>query len=481
MPTISLGRPQPKQELFLKDQHKHVAFGGARGGGKSWSLRYKAKLLCLAHAGIVVTIVRKTYPELTKNHIEPLRKELCAGSDPIARYNDSRKSMTFVNGSIIYFMYNDTDKDSLRFQGLETDVLMIDECTLFSRDQLDAMRACVRGVNSFPHRIYYTCNPNGQSMGYIKRLFIDRKFEEGENPEEYSFIQSLLTDNQALMESDPSYIKYLESLPPALKRRWLEGDWTAYEGQFFEEFRETPDAVKCEEAGITIEEAKREHRWTHVIEPFEPPATWSIYRSYDWGYGKPFSMGYWAVSPDETAYRILEVYGCTKTPNEGVRWSNKEQFDYFQKLEQEHPWLKGKRIQGVADPSIWDGSKGISAAEEADKHSIFFKPGINDRIPGWMQVRERLKFDENGFARMYFFDNCKAAIRTIPLQMFDEHKPEDLNTELEDHCPDEIRYFCMSRPIAPRAVKEEVIPFSDPLNQFEKKIGKWDAYHITRR
>ena len=449
-------------------------------GGKSWALRYKAKLLCLKWPGIIVTIVRRTYPELTKNHIEPLRKELC-GPGGVAKYNDSKKAMTFCNGSVIYFMYNDTDKDGQRFQGLETDVLMIDEATLFSRAQLDDMRACVRGVNEFPHRIYYTCNPNGQSLAYIRRLFIDKQYEEGENPEEYSFIQSLLTDNEALMAADPNYIKYLESLPPALKRAWLEGDWHTYEGQFFESFRETPDPVKCEEAGITVEQALEEHRWTHVIKPFDPPKDWNIYRSYDWGYGKPFSMGYWAVSPDDVAYRILEVYGCTKTPNEGVKWSNKEQFDYFQKLEQEHPWLKGKRIQGVADPSIWDGSHGISAAEEADKHGIFFKPGINDRIPGWMQVRERMKFDRNGYAAMYFFDTCKAAIRTIPIQMFDERKPEDLDTDLEDHCPDEIRYFCMSRPIAPRIEEPEYVPFADPLNQFTKKAGKWDAYNITRR
>ena len=453
----------------------------ARGGGKSWSLRYKAKLLCLKHPGIVVTICRKTYPELTANHIEPLRKECCV-KPKIARYNDSKKTMTFNNGSIIYFKYCNVEKDKDNFQGLETDVLMLDEATLFSRSQLDAMRACVRGVNEYPHRIYYTCNPNGQSMGYIKRLFIDRRYDEGEDPEEYSFIQSLLTDNEALMKADPTYIKYLESLPPKLKQAWLLGDWNTYEGQFFEDFKENPDIFKCQEAGITPEQAREEHRWTHVIEPFEPPKEWKIFRSYDWGYGKPFSMGYWALSPDDVAYRILEVYGCTKTPNEGVRWSNKEQFEYFAKLEREHPWLRGKRIQGVADPSIWDGSKGISAAEEADKHGIWMQPGINDRIPGWMQVHERLKFDQDGYAKMYFFNTCKGAIRTIPLQQYDEHKPEDLDTDLEDHPCDDIRYFCMMRPIAPRIIEEEYKPAIDPLDQLSKQENTWNRYNkIMRR
>ena len=477
---IEMGRPQPKQALFLKDKHKHVAFGGARGGGKSWALDYKALALCLKHAGIRVGIARTTYPELQKNHIEPLRTKVA--NTGVAVYNDGRKEMRFKNRSMIYFFYCDSDRAAERFSGIEVDVLMIDEATHFKKEHLDKMRACVRGVNEFPKRIYYTCNPDGESLTYIRRLFIDRDFEEGENPEDYSFIQSLLTDNEALMQADPSYRTYLESLPDVLRRAWLEGDWHIFEGAYFAEFRDRPDIHECAKAGITPEQARLDHRWTHVIPPFDIPPHWNIYRSYDWGYGKPFSVGYWAVDPENVAYRILEVYGCTKTPNEGVKWSNKQQFDYLRELEDTHPWLKGKRIQGVADPSIWDGSHGISAAEEADKHGLWFIKGINDRIAGWMQVRERLKFDENGYAAMYFFDTCKAIIRTMPLMMFDEHRVEDLNTDLEDHACDEVRYFCMMRPIAPRDIKTEYSPMQDPLNQFKQNQGKWTAYNnIARR
>ena len=464
--TLVMGTPQPKQQLFLKDTHKHVAFGGARGGGKSWSLRFKAKVLALKHAGIKIGIVRTTYTELNKNHIEPLRDELCVKSK-VAKYVDSKKEMRFKNGSIIYFMYCNSDSDALRFSGLEVDVLMLDEATHFKKDWIDKMRACVRGANpNFPRRIMYTCNPDGESLQYIKRLFIDRNFEEGEDPEEYSFIQSLLTDNKILMENDPTYLKYLESLPPKLKSAWLGGRWDVFEGAFFEEFRATPDLQKCYEMGVDEEQAMTEGIFTHVIKPFPIPSDWKIYRSYDWGYGKPFSCGWWAVDYDGVAYRILELYGCTKTPNEGVKWSNKEQMDKIAEIEREHPWLKGKKIRGVADPSIWDGSHGISCAEEADKHGLWFEKGINDRIAGWMQVHERLRFDENGKAMMYFFENCKAIIRCMPLMMYDEHKPEDLDTDLEDHCLDEARYFCMMRPIAPRIIEEKQIPLHDPLNQF---------------
>ena len=466
---IVLDRPNKKQEMFLKDRHKHVAFGGARGGGKSWGIRTKAILLCEKHAGITVMIVRKTYPELIANHVKPLKGILMVGTPKAAAYyNESQKEMRFPNGSQILFRYCDTDKDLDRYQGTEVDVLFIDEATQFSEYQLKVLVACVRGVNSFPKRIYYTCNPSGQGMGYIKRLFIDRKFKAGEDPEDYSFIQSLVTDNKALLKAQPDYLKQLEALPPKLKEAWLNGRWDVFEGMYFEEFRDTPDPQACYDAGISIEDAQLEHRWTHVIEPFEIPAGWKIYRSYDWGYGKPFSVGWWAVDYDGCAYRILELYGCTQTPNEGVHWSNKQQMDKIQEIEREHRWLKGKTIQGVADPSIWDGSHGISCAEEADKHGIWFEKGINDRIAGWMQVHERLKFDEDGKAMMYFFSNCKAIIRCMPLMMYDKYKVEDLDTTLEDHCLDECRYFCMMRPIAPRMIKENTIPEYDPLNQYKK-------------
>lgn len=467
---INLGKPSPKQDLFLKDTHKVVIFGGARGGGKSWSVRCKAIILALAHAGIKMMIVRKTYPELMANHIKPLKETLRIGQKgSIAKYNDSKKEITFMNGSTILFGYCDTDKDIDRYQGTEVDVLFIDEATHHSEEIIKKFMACVRGVNNFPKRIYLTCNPGHKGHGYIKRIAIDRIYEAGENPEDYSFIQSLVTDNHALMREQPDYIKQLEALPPKLRQAWLEGRWDVFQGAFFEEFRTTPEPQKCHEAGITEEIALQEHRWTHVIKPFDIPKHWKIYRSYDFGYGKPFSVGWHAVDEDGCAYRILELYGCTQTPNEGVRWSASQQFDKVVEIESEHPWLKGKRIQGVADPSIWDGSKGISVSEEADKHQLWFEKGVNDRIAGWMQMHERFKFDENGKAMYYIFDTCKHAIRTIPLMMYDEHKPEDLDTDLEDHIPDEIRYFCMMRPIAPRIVEEKEIPLYDPLDQFVEK------------
>lgn len=473
MSTIDLSQISDKQYAFLSADRKHVGFGGARGGGKSWSVRTKAKILAASHAGIKILIVRKTFPELVNNHINFLITELHG----IARYNKTEKVFTFANGSTIKFGYCNNDKDLEQYQGAEYDVIFLDEATQLQEMWIKKISACVRGVNAFPKRIYYTCNPGGASHGYFKRLFIDKKYEDGEDPEDYAFIQALVTDNKALMASQPDYIKQLEALPPKLREAWLYGRWDIFEGQFFEDFRMTPDPQKCLEAGITPEQALQQRRWTHVIEPFDLNVGacrgWNIMRSYDFGYNKPFSLGYWAVDYDGTLYRIMELYGCTQTPDEGVKWSPDEQFRRIRELENEHPWLKGRKIvDSVADPAIWDSSRGESIAETAARYGIYFTPGDNQRIPGWMQVHYRLQFDQNGYARMYVFNNCKAFIRTMPLMMYSETKPEDLDTKLEDHCPDEVRYMCMSRPVKPIIPVERKVIISDPLDQFSEQQHK---------
>lgn len=467
--SISLPKPQPKQVLFLTDRHKFVCFGGARGGGKSFSVDEGSVIACGKYAGIKCMIVRRTYPELKDNHVEPLKRMLHVGlQDAVATYNNTDKDMKFPNGSVIRLRSCDTEQALDKIQGQEVDLLFIDEAGNFPEEWLKKMYSCVRGVNNFPKRIYLTCNPSGVGMGYIKRVFIDRRFEEGENPDDYSFIQSLVTDNQALMDANPDYIRQLEALPPKLREAWLNGRWDVFEGMFFEEFRQSPDIQMCAEAGLTIEQALAEHRYTHVIEPFDIPQSWNIERSYDFGFGKPFSVGWWAIDHDGTGYRILELYGCTKVPNEGVKWSPTEQMSKIAEIENTHPWLKGKRIRGVADPAIWEGSHGISIAEVADNHRVYFEKGVNDRIAGWMQCRERFRFDERGFAKVYIFNTCPAFIRTIPLLMFDDHKPEDIDTDLEDHVADEFRYWCMSRPIPPRMLTTKYKPLLDPLNQYKQ-------------
>ena len=452
MRTLDLGRAQPKQTLFLKDKHRHIAYGGARGGGKSWAVRTKSKLLAFRYPGIKILIVRKTYKELQNNHIEQLTAELAG----FAKYNRSDKMFRFPNGSTISFGYCANEGDLGQYQGAEYDVVFIDEAGQLQESWIRKINLCVRGTNGFPKRTYYTLNPGGPGHAYFKRVFVDRNFNPDEDPNDYFFIQAKVEDNKALMDTQPDYLRELENLPPTLRAAWKDGRWDVYEGQFFEDFRDDPEHYQ-------------DRRWTHVIEPFEIPDGWTICRSYDFGYGKPFSCAWWAVDYDGTIYRIMELYGCTRTPNEGVKWTPDKQFEEIHKTEMQHPWLKGKTIIGVADPAIWDASRGESVADTAARYGVFSTPGDNERIAGWMQCHYRLQFDEDGYPRMYVFNTCRAFIRTIPLLIYDEHKVEDLDTTMEDHVADEWRYFCMSRPIKPiRAVKEQRILF-DPLDMMKRR------------
>lgn len=455
MKVLRIDPPSEKQKMFFLADTKYIGFGGARGGGKSWSVQQKAKLMALKYPGITQLIVRRTYQELVNNHIRKLRAEL----KDFARYNDQQKIFTFANGSKLMFKYCARDADLLQFQGTEYDIIYFDEATQLSEIQMREIEACLRGTNNFPKRIYYTMNPGGQGHAFIKRIFIDKNFKDTENPADYTFIQSLVTDNKALMEAQPEYIKQLEALPPKIRQAWLEGRWDVYEGQFFEEFRDDPDHY-------------RDRRWTHVVDPFEVPAGWNVIRSFDWGYNKPFSMAWYAIDYDGVMYRVAELYGCTETPNEGVKWTDDRIFSEAKRMEETHPALAGHRITGVADPAIWDASHGVSTQETAAKHGIYFSKGDHARISGWMQCHYRMAFDSNGRAMFYVFKDCKHFIRTIPQLCYDEHKLEDIDTTQEDHIADEWRYACMSRPIKPVLPAEEPEIQPDPLDLM-KQYGRW--------
>ena len=445
--TVALGTPNPRQREFLQCRKKYVAFGGARGGGKSWAVRCKAKLLALRYPGIRLLLVRRSLPELEANHLTFLRRELAE----VAEYRAGDKRFVFGNGSILQFGYCGSDRDLDRYQGAEYDVIFLDEATQLKELWMRQIAACLRGVNDFPKRIYYTCNPGGPGHGYIKRLFIDRRFEPGENPDDYVFIPARVTDNKALLAAQPDYLKQLEALPRRLRQAWLEGRWDIFQGQVFSEFTDDPTHYA-------------DRRFTHVIPGFDIPREWRVYRSYDFGYAKPFSCGWWAVDHDGCVYRIAELYGCTATPNEGVLWTPDKQFAEIRRIEEEHPLLRGRQIQGVADPAIWDASRGESIYETALKHRIFFVKGDNRRIAGWMQMHYRMSFDEQGYPMLYVFENCRAFIRTVPALLYSQTAPEDVDTSQEDHVADESRYFCMSRPIPPQ--KRDMAPVlrDDPLN-----------------
>ena len=173
--TVTIN-PSEKQRQFLRAKRKYVAYGGARGGGKSWVLREKARMMAEHYPGIKQLIIRRTFRELTNNHINPMR-EMLLGE---AAYNKSDKVFTFSNGSTISFGYCDCDADLGQYQGAEYDIIYIDEATNLQEEWIRKITACCRGVNGYVKRVYITCNPGGVSHAFVKRLFVDRKFQAGE-------------------------------------------------------------------------------------------------------------------------------------------------------------------------------------------------------------------------------------------------------------------------------------------------------------
>lgn len=452
------GEPSEPQQRFLDAKPKNVGYGGARGGGKSWVVRIKAIMLALAYPGIKILIVRRTFPELEANHLGPLREMLLPLKIGV-KYNAQRREFRFANGATIKGGYCNNDNDLMQYQGTEYDVEFLEEVTNLRPEWIEKIIVCCRGANTLPKHVYWTCNPGGPGHSLVKRLFVDRVYQGAEKPEDYEFIPARVTDNKALMTLQPDYYDTLNALNPKLRKMWLDGSWDVLEGQVFEEFRDNPEGY------VT-------RRWSHVISAFEPDPGWQIYRAYDHGYNKPFSLAWYAIDYDGVIYRILEMYGCRENePDQGVHWTADRIFAEAQKVELQHPWLRGKKILGVADPSIWRADGGVSVAETAGQYGIYFQPGDNERIAGWMQCHYRLQFDEAGYSRFYVMKETNPGfIRTIPLLEYDPVKPEDVNTKQEDHIADEWRYLMQSRPVQPILPEAEPVyaPLMDPLNQLTR-------------
>ena len=460
--------PQPRQMAFLSRWEDEALYGGAAGGGKSDALVMEAtRQVHIPHyKGL---ILRKTYPQLTE--LIEKSQNYYKKAFPKAVYNETKHTWYFPSGAKIVFGAMQHTKDKLNYQGKAYDFIAFDELTHFTYEEYIYLSSRNR-PNGPGTRCYIraTANPGGIGHGWVKDRFItaapamttiwedvELELPNGTKERRKSsriFVPSSVFDNKALLNNDPGYLTRLASLPEAERKALLYGDWNSYSGQFFMEWRDAPEHYK-------------DRKWTHVIEPFDIPDYWPIYRSYDYGYAKPFSCGWWAVDREGVIYRITELYGCTGEPNVGLKWNPHEQFKKIREIEDTHPYLAGKRIQGVADPAIFNSQSGESIAETGAKapYHIYFDKGDNTRIPGWMQCHYRLQFDDNGRPRMYVFNTCKNFIRTIPTLCYSSTHCEDLDTEMEDHIADEWRYMCMTRPV--KAIVREKVQLElgdDPLN-----------------
>ncbi len=198
-------------------------------------------------------------------------------------------------------------------------------------------------------------------------------------------------------------------LPEAERNALLYGDWNSFSGQVFMEWRNDPEHYK-------------DQKFTHVIAPFKIPQSWKILRGFDFGYSRPFSVGWYAVDHNRKLYRIRELYGCTGAPNTGVKWTPQEIAKMITEIEEDDPNIKGHTVIGIADPAIFEESKGESIATMMERKGVFFEKADHTRIPGKMQMHYRFAFDEDGDSMLQVFSTCRHFIRTIPARVYDEKK-----------------------------------------------------------
>ncbi len=408
------GRPSEKQAAFFASRTRYTAYGGARGGGKSWALRRKLILLCCHYPGISCLLVRRTLPELRENHLFPLLSQL---GDAVT-YKESTHTFTFPGGSRLVLGYCDKERDVLRYQGQEYDIIALDEATQLTEFQFSTFKACLRGANSFPKRIYLTCNPGGVGHAWVKRLFVDRQYRPGEDPAEYTFIPAGVRDNQVLMENDPAYVNGLRSLPDSLRRAWLDGSWDVFEGQFFPEFS----------------------RDRHVCAPFAIPEHWQRIGGLDYGFDM-LAVLWGAIDPSDGTlyiYRELGRSGLTLTAAaRAVCAEGDPRVDYL-----------------AASPDLWNrrqdsGLSGMAVMGEVAGFPLLIKAD-DRRIMGWRTVREYLAEGavEDRIRRLRIFSTCTELIRTLPALLHDKHRPEDAASEPHavTHFPEALRYLLMASP-----------------------------------
>jgi hypothetical protein len=436
--------PQPRQRAFITSPADITVFGGARGGGKTFAslgdFWLHAETYGVHARGLML---RKTREDL---------KDTIATAGQLfgnaAVWREHGNWYDFKSGGRLYFAYLENEADAEHYQGWSLTRVYLEELTQFlSLKPMKRLLATLRSPVGIRCQMKATCNPGGPSHSAVKHEFIDNGPGEIVTDPETGltrvFIPSLISDNPALLDRDPSYVNRLRAVgSPSLVAAWLAGDWDQIEGMFFEEWS----------------------RARHVIAPFPIPPQWVKFRAADWGSAAPFAVGWWAVVQDDMEHdgRLLprgaivnyrEWYGCKKgEANVGLKMPAEQVARGIVTRETDERGHREYVAYGILDPAAFAVISGPSIAETLARNGAVFRRADNQRtsrdkrMGGWDQMRARLNGNRDQHPMLFVMDTCKALIRTLPEMQHDAHNAEDLDTDGEDHAVDAARYACMSRP-----------------------------------
>lgn len=427
---------QPKQrEAFDKSKYASVlGYGGAKGGGKSYFIRAREIYRRLQFPYSVGTIFRKTNEELWENHIRKFFSEYPCTRD---WYSKEHKTIFYPNGSVTKFAYLRYTSDVDAYQGIPMDDVSLDEATQHDYYVFQVLRSSNRvssDKSGITPSFICTFNPGGIGHAWVKRLFIDRKYECGENPSDFEFTQAFLADNQVLERSDPTYRQRLENLPPHLREAYLLGNWNIFAGQAFSELSTD----------------------VHLIEPFALPDQTRYFGGYDYGFNHPFAFVLFAITPENKVYV--------------VNYLKKRQLNADIHGERIAGMLDGKNINIYAGTDIWskkDGRDtwadqiGAGLARKGNRSSLF--PADTNRKQGVARIRELISYQgtTSGEPRLKFFKNCEAVFDCVKSMAYSDRDPEDVvKVDADeygnggDDLYDAFRYGVMSS-FSPAKIKEQ--------------------------
>lgn len=411
-----------------------------QGVGKGYDSDYKGLLLreATTELGDVITKTRKWIPRIF----------------PSAKYNASRKIWTFEDGETLWLNYARTLEDYDQYHGHEYPWIGWEELTNHALDEVYLkLMSCNRSSNAkIPIKYRATCNPSGPGHSWVKARFIDAvpvgKVLKEELEVEYpdtdgtmitdtvtvsrTHVQSYQSENKSLTEADPLYIAKLYSVTKdneMLRKAWIDGSWDLIIGGFFTDVWDPK---------------------IHIKQPFDIPKSWSLYRSFDWGSSKPWSVTYGFEAngeqpefyDEEDTFYIpkgsiiipTEIYGWTGKPNEGDQATSQEIAQRVISVDNALLTEYGiKCTPGPADTQIWEVRDGTSIAKNLRTHGCRWTrayKGSGSRVAGWALIRQMLGAAKRGdleTPHLYFFPQAKHHIRTLVLMQRDKRKPEDID------------------------------------------------------